>query len=142
MLVATGANGAATLDTRGTTLLVISLIIGILVGQAIDIEGRLDTFATWLHTHVSRTSSRKKRLDQKRRRGPIQRGICHGIAHQSAPARSPSSEGSTTAWGTTRPCFVKAVLDFVIVFTLAASLGIGVAFSAVPLFRFIRASSA
>lgn len=133
MLVATGTNGAVTLDTRGTTLLVISLIIGTLVGQAIDIEGRLDTFATWLHTHVSRTSSRKNGSTKNAGAGRFNEGFVTGSLIICTGALAVIG-GLDDGMGNHQTLFVKAVLDFVIVFTLAASLGIGVAFSAVPLF--------
>lgn len=164
------ANGGVALQAQGTVLLIVSLIIGTLVGQAIDIEGKLDLLGDWLRRTVTREGRKVAGSDHACPSGSTahvrtssQEDIPSSLETQGSPvapapiaaATSASSRfneafisgaliicpgamavmgGLQDGMGDPQTLLVKATLDFVIVFILASSLGVGVAFSALPLF--------
>ena len=79
--------------------------------------------AAWLHMRVARPGEE----------GRFNEGFVCGTLIICTGAHAVIG-GIDDGMGNHRTLFVKALLDFVIVFTLASSLGIGVAFSALPLF--------
>ena len=90
------AESGTKLQVEGTMLLIVSMVVGTMVGQLVDIEGALNRLGDWLHKKVGRAEQ----------------------------------EGCDTAGSRFTEGFV---LDFVIVLMLASTLGVGVAFSALPI---------
>ena len=110
------------LQTRGTMLLIFSLIAGSLLGAALEIERRLDGLGGWL----------------KGRLGPRAGGrFVEGFVTASlvicvgAMAVVGSLEDGLN--GNAATLYTKSVLDFMIVMILASTLGAGAVCSALPL---------
>lgn len=103
-------------------LLVVSLVIGGIAGELIDIEKRTDRLGTKIQTAV------KAKNDSSFVEGFVSATlvICIG-----AMAIVGSIEDGLT--GDHSMLFTKALLDFVIVMVMSSAMGIGVAFSALPL---------
>lgn len=108
-----------TLDFVGMNMMVASLILGALVGEAIDIEDRMTTFGEWL----------------KRRAGSADDAqfvdafvttsltVCIGAMAVIGPIND-------RLLGEPMILYIKSVLDFIIVLLLTTTLGRGCIFSA------------
>ncbi|MCM1333705.1 MAG: DUF554 domain-containing protein [Bacteroides sp.] len=115
-------NGFKT-EENATMLLIFSLVLGALAGEALKIEDRLDALG-----------ERIKRLARREDDNTFVEGfvtaslvICVGaMAVLGALQDGLTGDYTTLA--------AKAVLDLVIVMVFASALGVGVLFSAVPLF--------
>lgn len=110
------------LSTRGTMLLVLSLIIGAFVGELLNIEARLEKLGEWLRDKV-KAKNDNRFVDAFVNSTLV---ICIG-----AMAIVGSLQDGLT--GDHSTLFVKAALDFPIILIFASTLGIGAVFSAVPL---------
>jgi len=121
MLVA--ENGS--LDTQGTMLLIFSLVIGSLLGQWIDIEGKMETLGIKLKA-LAKVKNDSRFVDGFVTTSLI---ICVG-----AMAIVGAMEDGLT--GDCSMLMAKSLLDFVIVVVLAAAYGTGVVFSAIPIFLY------
>lgn len=154
---AASGGGIVTLQAQGTVLLIVSLILGTLVGQAIDIEGKLDSLGDWLRGKVTKegraTSEAAASVGVEAKTGAAMTPMAPATRTSTStdggsrfneafisgaliicPGAMAVMGGLEDGMGSPQTLLVKAVLDFVIVFILAASLGVGVAFSALPLF--------
>lgn len=109
------------LISGGTLMLVISVAIGALVGELLDLDGRMERFGCWLRDKSGNqkdnqflnafiTASMTVCIGAMAVVGAVQDGI-HG------------DYSTLTA---------KALLDFVIILVMASSLGKGCLFSAIP----------
>ena len=111
------------LATRGTMLLIFSLVIGCLLGQWLDIEAKMEILGTRLKTAVGRNN------DSRFVEGFVTTSliICVGaMAIVGAMEDGLSGDSSTL--------IAKAVLDFALVAILASAYGVGPIFSAIPIF--------
>lgn len=121
MLVINGSS----IETRGTFLLILSLVFGGLAGSLLSIEDRLERLGELL----------KKKLHSERDTQFVEGFatstlvICIG-----AMAIVGAIEDGLT--GNFSTLTAKAILDFVIVIVFASTLGKGVIFSAIPLFLY------
>ncbi len=111
------------ISTRGTMLLIFSLVIGSLLGEWIDIEAKMEILGIKLKNAV------KVKNDNKFVDGFVTTSliICVG-----AMAIVGAMQDGLT--GDNSMLIAKAVLDFIIVVVLAATYGIGSAFAAIPIF--------
>ena len=116
-------NGGIT--TRGTMLLIFSLVFGCLLGQWVDIESKMETIGIKLKAAV-RIKNDNRFVDGFVTTSLI---ICVG-----AMAIVGAMEDGLT--GDSSTLIAKSALDFVIVVVLAAAYGIGAAFSAIPIFLY------
>lgn len=114
--------GNGSLSTRGTMLLVLSLIIGAFVGELLNIEARLEKVGEWLKEKV-KAKNDNRFVDAFVNSTLV---ICIG-----AMAIVGSLQDGLT--GDHSTLFVKAALDFPIILIFASTLGIGAVFSALPL---------
>ena len=114
-------NGALT--TRGTMLLIFSLVIGCLLGQWVDIEDKMEKLGVKLRAAV------KMQSDNRFVDGFVTTSliICVG-----AMAIVGSMQDGLS--GDSSMLIAKSLLDFVLVAILTAAYGIGAAFSAIPIF--------
>ena len=112
-----------TISTQGTMLLIFSLVIGCLLGQWIDIESKMEKLGIKLKSAV------KIKNDGNFVEGFVTSSliICVG-----AMAIVGSMQDGLS--GDSSMLIAKALLDFVLVLILAAAYGIGVVFSAIPIF--------
>ena len=110
-----------TLHTQGTMMLIISLAAGAILGELLDLEDRMERFGAWLREKSGSQS------DNSFINGFVTASltVCIGaMAIVGAIQDGISGDHATL--------FAKAVLDFVIVMVMAASMGKGCMFSAIP----------
>ena len=114
-----GAGGA--LEMQGTMMMIASLSIGALIGEAINLDKHMETFGEWLKKKTGSsgdagfvngfvTASLTVSIGAMAVIGPIEDVLMHNYSI----------------------LFTKAILDLIIVMVMAASMGKGCVFSAVP----------
>lgn len=111
------------LATRGTMLLIFSLVIGSVLGQLLDIESKMETLGTKLKAAVGREN------DSRFVEGFVTASliVCVGaMAIVGAMQDGLSGDSSML--------IAKALLDFALVAVLASTYGVGPIFSALPIF--------
>lgn len=111
------------IGTQGTMLLIFSLVIGGFIGQVLDIEKKLDAFGEKIK------SIAKAKEDNLFVEGFVNTSliICVGaMAIVGAIQDGLNGDYSMLA--------AKSILDFVIVIVFASTYGLGVMFSALPIF--------
>ena len=109
--------------TRGTMLLIFSLVIGCILGQLLDIESQMEKLGIRLKAAV------RIKNDNRFVEGFVDTSliICVGaMAIVGAMEDGLSGDSSTL--------IAKAVLDFALVVILASTYGVGAMFSAIPIF--------
>lgn len=128
-----GASGAmsgmlkivdGSLESTGTLILVLSMVLGAIIGEAINIELRIEQFGTFLKKKV-------KSEDSRFVEGFVLTSlvICVG-----AMAIVGSFQDGLV--GDSSILISKAMMDFVIVMVFASTLGVGTLFSAIPIFLY------
>ena len=116
--------------TRGTMLLIFSLVIGCILGQLLDIESQMEKLGVRLKAAV------RIKNDNRFVEGFVNTSliICVGaMAIVGAMEDGLSGDSSTL--------IAKAVLDFALVVILASTYGVGAMFSAIPIFVYQGAIS-
>lgn len=110
-------------STRGTMLLIFSLVIGAVLGQLIDLEDKMEKLG------IKLKAAAKIKNDNHFVEGFVNASliICVGAMAIVGGMQDGISGDSSTL-------IAKAALDFAIVMVIAATYGIGVVFSALPLF--------
>lgn len=119
------AEGKQTLQVEGTMLLIVSMVAGTVCGQLVDIEGALDRLGNWLHRIVGNHAAGEQG-------GHFAEGFVSSSLIICVGAMAVVG-GIYDGMGQPDTLFAKAALDFVIVLMLASTLGVGVAFSALPI---------
>lgn len=109
------------LTTSGTMMMLFSLAIGTVIGTLCQIEERIEKFGLWLR---SRTGNAK---DQKFVGAFVSASltVCVG-------AMAVIGAINDGIYGDPTLLFTKAILDFSIILAMAAAMGIGTVFSAIP----------
>ena len=118
---ATAAGLSAALGTPGTMMMIISLALGALIGEIIDLDGLFERFGTWLRNRTGNendtgfidaflTASFTVCIGAMAIIGSIQDGL----------------------YGDPSTLFAKSILDLIIIAMMTASLGKGCIFSAIP----------
>ena len=112
-----------TFTTRGTMLLIFSLVIGCMIGQWLDIESKMETIG------IKLKAAARVKNDNRFVEGFVTTSliICVG-AMAIVGAMEDGLSGDYSMLVT------KALLDFALVAILASTYGIGVVFSAIPIF--------
>ncbi len=116
MIFRVGENG---LETNYTMLIVLSLVIGGLIGEAINIEKRLDSIGEKLKNLV------KAKSDSRFVDGFVTVSLVTCIGAMAICG--PLEEGLT---GNSQTLFVKSILDMVITAVFASAYGVGAIFGA------------
>lgn len=114
-------NGSLT--TRGTMLLIFSLVIGCLIGQWVDIESKMEAIG------IKLKAAARIKNDNRFVEGFVTTSliICVGaMAIVGAMQDGLSGDSSML--------IAKAMLDFALVVILASTYGVGAIFSALPIF--------
>lgn len=113
------------LNTRGTMLLIFSLVIGCLLGQWLDIESKMETLG------IKLKAAAKIKNDNRFVEGFVTASliVCVGaMAIVGAMQDGLSGDSSML--------LAKALLDFALVAILASAYGVGPIFSAIPIFLY------
>lgn len=105
----------------GDFLIIISLALGALVGEIINIEGGFEKFGSWLREKTKSTG------DNKFIEGFVSASftVCIG-------AMAIVGSINDGLYGDYTVLVTKSILDFIIIMIMAASLGKGTIFSAIP----------
>lgn len=121
MLVINGSS----IETKGTFLLILSLVLGGLAGSLLSIEDRLERLGELL----------KKKLHSEKDSQFVEGFVTSTlvICIGAMAIVGAIEDGLTGSFSTLT---AKAILDFVIVMIFASTLGKGVIFSALPLFLY------
>ncbi|MDO5574509.1 MAG: DUF554 domain-containing protein [bacterium] len=111
------------LETAGTMMIIFSLVLGAVVGEAINLDYRLEQFGSWLKKKFS------KKADPLFVEGFVTASctVCIG-----AMAIVGSLEDGLT--GDASMLYAKTVLDAIIIMVYVSSFGKGAIFSAIPVF--------
>ncbi len=112
-------NGA--LSTQGTLMLVISIALGGLVGELLDLDGRLERFGIWLREKSGNARDRQF-LD----------GFVTATMTVSIGAMAIVGAVEDGLTGDITVLAAKSLMDFVIILVMASSMGKGCLFSALP----------
>lgn len=110
------------LDTTGTMVMIISLVVGGLLGEVINIEDKIESFGEWLK-QKARSGGDSKFVEGFVTATLV---ICIGAMAVVGSVQDGVSGDATML-------YTKAILDFIIVMVLASAYGKGVIFSAIPL---------
>ena len=122
------AESGTKLQVEGTMLLIVSMVVGTMVGQLVDIEGALNRLGDWLHKKVGRAEQEGCDTAGSRfTEGFVTSSLIICVGAMAVVG------GLYDGMGQPETLFAKAALDFVIVLMLASTLGVGVAFSALPI---------
>ncbi len=115
---------AGKLEVNGTMLLIVSMVIGAVIGELIDIEALLD-----------RLGDRLRRMAGSRSGSQFTEGFvtCSLIICVGAMA---VVGGISDGLGDPSTLFAKTVLDFVVILIFSSTMGIGAMFSALPMFLY------
>ncbi len=118
------AEGGA-LEAHGALMLVMSLAIGAVVGELLDIDGKMEGFGEWLKK-VSHNERDNKFLD-----GFVTASLTFCIGAMAIlGALEDGLKGDPSL------LYLKSVMDGIFTIALTASLGKGVMFSAIPILLF------
>ncbi len=109
------------ISSGGAFLIIISLCLGAVLGEVINIEGAFERFGTWLREKTRSTG------DNKFIEGFLSASftVCIG-------AMAIVGSINDGLYGDLTVLVTKAILDFIIIMVMAASLGKGTIFSAIP----------
>ena len=112
---------SGSLDTQGTMMMIISLAAGALLGELLNLEHWLEQFGTWLRDRTG--SQGDSRFIDAFVSASLT--VCVGAMAIIGSIQDGISGNHDTL-------FAKAVLDFIIIMMMTASLGRGCIFSAIP----------
>lgn len=114
-------NSAGTLVSSGSLLMIVSMALGSLLGEFLDIEGLLERFGAWLK-RISRSQGDTRFVD----------GFLTSSLTVCVGAMAVVGAIQDGIYGDHSVLFAKALLDMIIIAVLSASLGRGCVFSLVP----------
>ncbi|HAX02361.1 MAG: hypothetical protein A2Y45_03605 [Tenericutes bacterium GWC2_34_14] len=106
-----------TLTTEGDLLIIVSLVIGVIIGEWIDIEERLNKWA--------------EGIEKKYNLPPLAKGFIAATLIFCVGAMAIVGSIKDGLYGDMTTLLIKSALDFVTAMILASVLGIGVIFSAI-----------
>lgn len=112
-------------ETQGTLMMIVSLCVGTVIGEIIDVDGKFESFGEWLKKVSGNTN------DSRFVNGFVNASltVCIGaMAIVGALQDGMYSNPSTL--------YLKAVLDFTVILIMTTSLGKGCIFSAVSVLLF------
>lgn len=113
------------LDTQGTMMMIISLVLGALFGELLNLEQKLERFGKWLRDKTG-SQGDSRFIDAFVSASLI---VCIGAMAIIGAIQDGISGNHDTL-------FAKAILDFIIIVIMTASLGKGCIFSAIPVALF------
>ena len=113
------------LSSGQALMVVICLALGALIGEAVDIESRFETFGEWLKRKTGNAKD-KHFVD----------GFVTASLTVSIGAMAIVGAIQDGVMGDYSTLAVKSVLDFIIIMVMTSSMGKGCAFSAIPIFFF------
>lgn len=113
-----------TLESQSVMLLILCMVLGALVGEAIDIEARLEHFGDWCKSKMQGRGGADSTFTEAFMTASLL--FCVGAMAIVGSLEDGLGNGCTTLTA-------KAILDGVAAVLFSSTLGIGVAFSIIPL---------
>ena len=117
----TSTDGGVTLSAEGSMTIILSLVLGALAGEIIDIDAAFERFGAWLR-HKTGSDGDSQFIN----------GFVTASLTVSIGAMAIMGSIQDGIYGDHATLFAKAVLDFVIVLIMASSMGKGCVFSCIP----------
>ncbi len=111
------------LASRNTLVMIVSMVLGTIAGEAIDIDRQLDSLGNFLQKKVSGS-------------GDFSRGFVTATLTVCVGAMAIVGSLNDGLRHDPSVLFAKSILDFVICIIFSSTLGIGAMFAAVPLFLY------
>ncbi len=121
-LIYIGISGA--LENQRVMTLILSLVMGAIIGEAINIDKQMNRFGKWAEKKLGFSE------------GNFSKGFVTASILFCTGSMSIVGSLESGLQGNHEMLFAKAILDGVITIVFASQLGIGVAFSAVPVFLY------
>lgn len=118
-LIYIGISGA--LENQRVMVLILSLVFGALIGEAIDINKRMNDLGKWIEFKLGFSG------------GTFSKGFVSASILFCTGSMAIVGALNSGLQGNNEMLFAKAILDGVIAIVFASQMGIGVAFSAVPI---------
>lgn len=115
------------LEGEHSLIAILSMVLGCLVGELLDLDRRMQTLGNWVQDHT-------KRLAQEGGPATVAEGFLTASLLFCVGAMAIVGALNDGLTGNHDTLFAKALLDGIIAIVFASSLGIGVAFSAVAVF--------
>lgn len=122
-MLVSGEGGS--LESRGALMLVISLAVGAVAGELLDIDGKMERFGEWL-----------KRVSHNERDGSFLDAFVTASLTFCIGAMAILGALEDGLKGDPSLLYLKSVMDGIFAIALTASLGKGVLFSAIPILLF------
>jgi len=122
-MLVSGEGGS--LESRGALMLVISLAVGAVAGELLDIDGKMERFGEWL-----------KRVSHNERDGSFLDAFVTASLTFCIGAMAILGALEDGLKGDPSLLYLKSVMDGIFTIALTASLGKGVLFSAIPILLF------
>ncbi|GHV81257.1 membrane protein [Spirochaetia bacterium] len=117
-----GIKGA--LDNQRVLLLIMSMVIGAIIGELINIDGLMNRFGNWTERKLKRYFAMS--------RGTFAKGFVSASILFCTGSMAIVGSMQSGLQGNHETLFAKSVLDGSISLVFGASMGIGVVFSAIP----------
>lgn len=114
-------NADGTLGTRGTMLMIVSIAVGTVIGELCRIEEGMEYFGVWLKQKTGNAKDKK-----------FVEGFVTATLTVCIGAMAVVGSIQDGIMGDYTILAAKAVLDLIIIMVMAASMGKGCAFSAIP----------
>ncbi|MDR1947837.1 MAG: DUF554 domain-containing protein [Spirochaetaceae bacterium] len=125
-IIYVGIKGA--LDNQRVLLLILSLVGGAIIGELINIDGLMNRFGVWAERKLGQATAQ----GGARGEGSFSRGFVSACILFCTGSMAIVGSLQSGLQGNHETLFAKSILDGSISVVFGASLGIGVAFSAIP----------
>lgn len=122
-----GVSGS--LKGENSLILIISMVVGITIGEGIDLEDKLNRFGKWVERRIQEIAGAKNGGKVSVAEGFVSASLIFCVGAMAVLGSLQSG-----LLGNHATLYNKAVLDFVIAIVFTTTLGIGVSLSAVSVF--------
>lgn len=112
------------LEAKNLLLVILSIVIGSIIGEWLEIEEKLGSFGDWAQSHLGGGGS------------TFSKGFVTASLLYCVGAMAITGALNSGLTGNHEILYAKSVIDGITAIVFASTLGIGVAFSAVPVFLY------
>ena len=117
----TSEDGGVTMSANGSMVIILSLVLGAVIGEIIDIDALFERFGAWLR-HKTGSDGDSQFIN----------GFVTASLTVSIGAMAIMGSIQDGIYGDHATLFAKAALDFIIILIMASSMGRGCIFSCIP----------
>ncbi|MBE6824401.1 MAG: DUF554 domain-containing protein [Ruminococcaceae bacterium] len=116
-------------DGVNTLVVIMSVVLGAVIGEAIDLDKRVNTLGNWIENKFNKNENENGKISIAQGFVSASLLFCVGAMTIVGSLQSGLANDHTTL-------FTKSILDFVAAIIFASSLGVGVLFSAIFVFMY------